>query len=70
MLRNINKDGKVGNNTNPVVIKTFYIKPNTGLAAADFPSTSGDSAEIVKQANYKNPINWNTDNLTQNWNND
>ena len=69
-VKEAKKDGKVGNKTNPVVIKTFYIKPNTGLAAADFPSTSGDSAEIVKQANYKNPINWNTDNLTQNWNND
>lgn len=69
-VKEAKKDGKVGNKTNPVVIKTFYIKPNTGLEAADFPSTSGDSAEIVKQANYKNPINWNTDNLTQNWNND
>ncbi|WP_308653148.1 SHIRT domain-containing protein, partial [uncultured Anaerococcus sp.] len=69
-VKEVKKDGKVGDKTNPVVIKTFYIKPNTGLAVADFPRTSGDNAEIVKQANYKNQISWNISDLTKAWDND
>lgn len=69
-VKEAKEGGKEGNKANPVVIKTFYIKPNTGLAETDFPSTSGKDAEIVKQANYKNAITWTPANKTQTWSRD
>ena len=69
-VKEAKQGGKVGNAANPVVIKTYYVKPGTGLAADDFPTTTGKNAEIVKQANYKNTITWNPSELTQNWSKD
>ena len=60
--------GEVGNAANPVVIKTYYVKPNTGLVADDFPTTTGEDAEIVRQANYQNAITWNPSDLTKTFN--
>lgn len=57
--------GKEGNAANPVLVKTFYVKPNTGLAETDFPTTTGNNAEIVKQDNYKDPITWDPSELTK-----
>ena len=68
-VKEAKQDGKVGDAANPVVIKTYYVKPGTGLAVGDFPTTTGKNAEIVKQANHKDPIKWNTNELTKTFTN-
>ena len=62
-VKEAKEGGKEGNAANPVLVKTFYVKPNTGLAETDFP-------KIVKLANYKDPIKWNPSDKTQTWNKD
>ena len=64
-VKEAKENGKVGNAANPVVIKTYYVKPGTGLAEADFPTTTGENAEIVKDKNYLNNITWDPSNLTK-----
>ena len=64
-VKEAKQDGKKGNAANPVVIKTYYVKPNTGLEAGDFPTTTGKNAEIVKDTNYLNNITWTPSDLTK-----
>lgn len=64
-VKEAKQGGKVGNAANPVVIKTYYVKPGTGLAKSDFPTTTGENAEIVKQSNYLTNISWDPSELTK-----
>ena len=60
----VGSEKKKGTKDNPFVWGTFFIKPNTGLVAGDFPA-------VEAQENYKpNSVKWDPSELTKTWNAD